>query len=52
MKHQVITLFAALFSTIGIAIATIGGLIIRELCPIGLSIMAIGAVLHDYIMNK
>jgi hypothetical protein len=37
---------------IGIATATIGGFIIRELCPIGIAIMAVGAAVHDRAANK
>lgn len=37
---------------IGIAVVCIGGILFRELAPMGISLMAIGAVIHDHGANK
>ena len=36
----------------GIAVVCIGGLLFRELAPMGISLMAVGAVIHDHGANK
>lgn len=37
---------------IGIAVVCIGGILFRELAPVGISLMVVGAVIHDHGANK